>query len=368
MKAFFKSLGIVFLLLIGAIIIATISPKLGIVIGAALLLLPLAALFKPIPSLGLGHRGFSTAVAFFVGLPMTLMVIGMNAEAARYAELKRSDPVAYLAELKSVDGSKWLSEMAELDPVQYQAEIARIATEKEQREIAAREVEMARLAVEQAAAKQREIAAREVEAARQAVEQVAAEQRRAEMAAARVEAEQGKVAQHIEQLDREIASIPSTSAAKYTETVEQINVALILFGMWNLLYEQGVNLDLGPEGQKKHQRFKSLLVRKQAEMFPALRDAYGPAMRRQLWEADGSARTIGAGYRTVEFVSATFARNANIMQIHTEIQENLMMLRFTRAQYKWFKQASEYSYYDLDPPRDTDLGEWQANGRFRKVN
>jgi len=117
--------------------------------------------------------------------------------------------------------------------------------------------------------------------------------------------------------------------------------------------------------QKKRMQFRQLLVRKQAQLLPALRDAYGPAMRRQLWEADGSARTIGAGYRTVEFVSATFARNANIKQIHTEIRENLMMLRFTRAQYKWFRQASEFSYYALEVPKDSDIVKWESGGRYR---
>lgn len=88
-------------------------------------------------------------------------------------------------------------------------------------------------------------------------------------------------------------------------------------------------------------------------------------MRQQLWEADGSARTIGAGYKTVEFVSVAFARNANIKQIHTEIRENLMMLRFTRAQYKWIKEASEFSYYDMEVPKDSDIVKWESGGRFR---
>ncbi|MFD1378712.1 hypothetical protein [Fodinicurvata halophila] len=182
------------------------------------------------------------------------------------------------------------------------------------------------------------------------------------------EAEQRDVAQHLEQLDREIASLPNVSATKYTGSVDEINVVLSLIGAWNLLYEQGAELDLDPEGQQKRQRFKALLIRKQVEMFPALRDAYGPAMRRQLWEADGSARTIGSGYRTVEFVSQGFAQNANIKQIHTELHENLLMLRFTRAQYKWFKQASEYSYYTLEPPKDSDLVKWEAGGRFRLLD
>ncbi len=134
------------------------------------------------------------------------------------------------------------------------------------------------------------------------------------------------------------------------------------------MYEEGDKLDLNDKARQKRQQFRQLLVRKQAEMLPAMRDAYGPAMRRQLWEADGSARTVGAGYRIVEFVSVAFARNANIKQIHTEIRENLMMLRFTRAQYKWIKQASEFSYYDMEVPKDSDIVKWESGGRYRVLD
>lgn len=174
-----------------------------------------------------------------------------------------------------------------------------------------------------------------------------------------------KVTSHIEQLDREIASMPDVQASSYTSDVASINTGLLLIGAWSLLYEEGENLELDDDAKRKRQQFRELLVRKQAELLPKLRDAYGPAMRQQLWEADGSARTIGDGYRTVEFVSATFARNANIKQIHTEISENLAMLRFTRAQYKWFQQASEYTYFALEPPKDTDVVKWESGGRFR---
>lgn len=201
-------------------------------------------------------------------------------------------------------------------------------------------------------------AEREIEAAVQAEQLAEAETHRAAEAL-------NKVTAHIEQLDREIASIADVQASSYTSDVASINTGLLLIGAWSLMYEEGENLELDSDAQQKRQKFRQLLVRKQAELLPKMRDAYGPAMRQQLWEADGSARTIGAGYRTVEFVSATFARNANIKQIHTEIRENLMMLRFSRAQYKWFKQASEYTYYTLEAPKDTDIVKWESGGRFR---
>jgi hypothetical protein len=190
----------------------------------------------------------------------------------------------------------------------------------------------------------------------------------AEAAALRETEEEAKVTAYIEQLDREIASIPSVQASNYTEDITSINTGLLLIGAWALLYEEGENLNLNEEVRQKRQQFRQLLVRKQTNLLPAMRDAYGPAMRQQLWEADGSARTIGAGYKTVEFVSATFARNANIQQIHLEIRENLMMLRFTRAQYKWLKQASDFTYYTLEAPKDSDVVKWESGGRYRVLD
>ena len=345
MKGFFQGLGITVALLIAWSIVMAISPQAGMIFGIALLVVPLVALVRPLPSLGLNRRRFSVVLVLCVGLPATLAAIGMNADGKRMAELRNTDPTAYLAELRTKDEEKWLSELAVLDPEQHAAELALLDD--------ARAEEERRKAEELRA---REAAAREAEEARQA-----------EAEAQRAAEEAAKVTSYVEQLDREIASLPQVSAASYKETVDQINLGIILIGTWTLLYEQGADLPLDAAAQEKRQRFRSLLVRKQAEMLPALRDAYGPAMRQQLWEADGSAKTFGSGYRTVEFVNVAFARNANIRDIHNEIRENLLMLRFTRAQYKWFKEASEYSYFTLEPPQDTDLAMWESGGRFRIV-
>jgi hypothetical protein len=346
MKSFFKSFGIVLLLTIAGMILATAAPHIGVWVGLAFLVVPFFAIFKPLPQLHLGHRVFSAFVAFFVGLLTTAASFGLISDTQRLTDLRETNPTAYLAELEGKDQTQWLAELERLAPERHVVEAAKIA--------------------EVAAARQAETAAAEaVRAAEQERTQAA---QRAEAAALRAAENGAKVAAHIEQLDREIASIPSIQASKYTGDVTTINAGLLLIGVWSLLYEEGGNLDLNEEAQQKRQQFRQLLVRKQTEMLPIMRDAYGPAMRQQLWEADGSARTIGAGYRTVEFVSAAFARNANIQQIHLEIRENLMMLRFTRAQYKWFDRASDFSYYTLEVPRDSDIVKWGSNGRYTVLN
>lgn len=346
MKAFLKGLGIVVALTIAGMILATVAPQVGVWIGLAFVVVPLVAVFKPLPQLHLGHRAFSASVAFFVGLMTTAASYGLMSDMQRLADLRATDPSTYLAALEGRDQTKWLSELEELDPERYAEETAKIA-----------EAEAARRAEVEGA-----------EAARKAEAEAAAAARATEAAAERQAEQAAKVAAHIEQLDREIASIPGVQASKYTGDVTTINTGLLLIGAWALLYGEGDKLDLNDEARQKRQQFRQLLVRKQAEMLPAMRDAYGPAMRQQLWEADGSARTIGVGYRTVEFVSAAFARNANIKQIHLELRENLMMLRFTRAQYKWIKQATEFSYYDMEVPKDSDIVKWESGGRYRVLD
>ena len=343
MKAFLKGLGIVFALMVVGMIVAVTAPQIGLWVGLAFLVVPLVALFKPLPQLHLGHRGFSIAVAVFVGMMTTLASVSSNADNQKMAELRATDPTAYLAALESRDKTKWLAELKELAPERFAAESAKAA-----------EAEAARKAEADAA-----------EAARIAEQERAAALKQAEAEAARQADQDAKVAAYVEQLDREIASLPGVSAAKYTSDVPSINTGLILLGTWALLYEEGGKLPLTDEARAKREQFRRLLVNKQVQFLPALRDAYGPAMRQQLWEADGSARTIGAGYKTVEFVSVAFARNANIKQIHTDIRENLMMLRFTRAQYKWIKEASEFSYYDMEVPKDSDIVKWESGARWR---
>ncbi|MDD9709715.1 hypothetical protein PVW53_14020 [Seohaeicola sp. SP36] len=345
MKAFLKGLCIVVALTVGGMVFATTFPEVGLLIGPLFLLVPLIAIFKPLPQIYLGNRAFSASVAFFVGLVSTTLSYGAMLDAQGIAELRAADPTAYLTQLEVRDRAKWILELEELDPERYAIEKARIA-----------ELEAKRRAETEAA-----------EARIKAEAEAAAAERRAEAEAKRQAGQVVKVSAYIEQLDREIASIPGVKASKYTGDIAGINTGLVLIGAWALLFEEGENLSLTEEARQKREQFRKLLVNKQVELLPALRDAYGPIMRRELWEVDGSARTIGAGYRTVEFVSTAFVRNAGIQQIHSEIRENLMMLRFTRAQYKWFKEVSEYSYYTLEVPKDSEIVRWQSGGSFRKL-
>ncbi len=369
---FFKSVLIIFGLMVFAVIVSVISMKAGFYLGMVLLFVPIFALFKPLPRIGLGHRAFSLSVAFFIGFFTTVINLGNTqaADTAAMATLKVEDPDAYLAKLEAIDTDQWLTELAAMDPDRHAAELEKIAIEdarlEEVRKAEAAATEEKRL-IDEAAAEQTRLA--EAEIAEQAA-QVKAQAdlvKSEELAASRAEERKAEAVKYLRRLDIETNGVKNLKTSNYTSGIDDITKGLLLLGVWTMLYEEGAEFQSDPAVTDKRAAFGRQLVAAQQRLLPALRDAYGPAMRTALWEADGSARTIGAGYRTVEFVSGSFARNANIKQIHTEVRPQLLMLRFTRAQYKWIKLASEFSYYTMEPPSDKTLAIWQPNGSFRVV-
>lgn len=155
--------------------VSAASPGAGIAVGALLLIVPIIALFRPMKSLGLSHRGVSLITAVFVGFPVFLVAVVMweDAKQAELIALKKADPSAYLAVLRTEDHSLWLEELEVMDPERHRAELARIEAERASEEAARRE--------EQEAQAARERAERETEAARERAEQEARDaQERAE--------------------------------------------------------------------------------------------------------------------------------------------------------------------------------------------
>jgi len=78
------------------------------------------------------HRGKALlflVVAGFFSLQGAVM-FGEQRE-ARWAELRESEPAAYLAELHDIDEDRWFAELRELDPEAHATEAARRATQTE---------------------------------------------------------------------------------------------------------------------------------------------------------------------------------------------------------------------------------------------
>lgn len=163
------------------------------------------------------------------------------------------------------------------------------------------------------------------------------------------------------------ALVTNLKADDCTGEAKAILLCAELLNGFASLYADAKLEDLTPEDRRAADAFKVSIQKKQREMLPVLRDAYGPAMRKVLWEADGKARTFGPGYRTIEFTNYLFAANRNIKQIHEEMRATLLLLRFTRVQYKWLDADVEYTYFTLEPPKDGALVTWGQDGRFTEI-
>ena len=124
---FLKYVGIVFVLFIAAAFLSVKLPQIGLWVGLAFFILPVIAVFKPIPKIGLGSKGFNLALFLLVGLPtLTNSQSILKQQKTEYlAVLKADDPQAYLAELKKSNQQLWLSELSKIDPKAHKAELER---------------------------------------------------------------------------------------------------------------------------------------------------------------------------------------------------------------------------------------------------
>lgn len=181
---------------------------------------------------------------------------------------------------------------------------------------------------------------------------------------ARVEQQERKA--YLDRVRREINSFGTFDVRKFTGTNFGFLAVNTAFQVWASMVEEAKRLSLGPEGKALVEQFREGVIEVQKRALPEIRDAYGPHMRKLLWEKNLTAKTLGDGFRTIEFVGGVFAANRNIKAFNDELWETFRILRFKQVRYKWFKEVTEYTYFDIDGPDDGDLVVW-GDGTFRKI-
>ena len=174
-------------------------------------------------------------------------------------------------------------------------------------------------------------------------------------------------ARYIAQLHREVASLErGFNIAPYLDSKDNVMMGLVLFSAWATIYEEGKKYELSDEDEALRRKLRNLVLAAQQKALPRLRKAWSQALNKSLWEVDITASALGGRSETLELVGAIYAANANKRSSMKELWEALMLLRFKRIQFKWFKYEDEFTYWQVPSPTDKDLIVWE-NSTPRKV-
>ncbi|MDD3285347.1 MAG: hypothetical protein PHG95_01825 [Patescibacteria group bacterium] len=158
----------------------------------------------------------------------------------------------------------------------------------------------------------------------------------------------------IESIEKEIDSIGKFDNTKYRGTPENLAFEVALFKVWAIEIQEAKN-DSNQEVKNIGQQLENKVKQLQIKEFPLMRKEYGSLIGKKLWENDIDVNVSGQSYNTIEFIGGIFAANKNIKEIHATLIEMLEMLRFDRANYKWYEYDSSYSYFKIESHADSDI-------------
>lgn len=134
----------------------------------------------------------------------------------------------------------------------------------------------------------------------------------------------------------------------------QLEVALFS-GYAKIINQYKSNTD--PEIKSLLSKFEKKVSQLQINEFPKIRKAYAGFLADTMWENNIEIEAGGSSNKTITFTGSIYANNKNIADSHSIVLENLKTLRFTRANYKWFKYDEEYTYYKIDSYPDSKVTE-----------
>lgn len=158
-----------------------------------------------------------------------------------------------------------------------------------------------------------------------------------------------------EQLTRELRSInEGIEFSIYRETVESLQIELVLFSSWAKTIAAGQSSDDNEINILANQ-LKSKVEKLQVREFPILRKEYAKIAAKKMWENDIDVTSSSKGKRYINFSGGVFAANKNKQDFQEQVKEVLTMFRYKQSRYRWYKGASEYTYYTIYEGKDSDL-------------
>ncbi len=151
-----------------------------------------------------------------------------------------------------------------------------------------------------------------------------------------------------------ISAQPPSSSAQIRQTASQI-------AMLSAVVADGDNYASDPAAARARATLKAALSKRQALVYPVLRAGFAKLTAESMWEHNIAAAAVGEGKRTLRLTGGTFANNANIKEFQQSGADIYQLTRYRRIEYRWFKGADEFTYYNLEPPADSAVGTWSGD-------
>lgn len=152
------------------------------------------------------------------------------------------------------------------------------------------------------------------------------------------------------QIKRELASLNKGVRVGDGENIASLQMDVVLFGAYWKILQEGEQSD-DPEVKKLANEMKAKVIALQLKVFPLIRKKYVAFAKELLWEHDIEVYATAHG-RTINLTSSIFAANKNIKDAQDLLYQNMKLFRFSQAQYRWYKEDDEFTYYNINPPAD----------------
>lgn len=157
-------------------------------------------------------------------------------------------------------------------------------------------------------------------------------------------------------LRKTIEDIKNVEFNKFRGSLADLQLELILFNEWRKIIEESDKMSQKgtEESRQLAEKLKKTVQNIQSKEFPILRKEYVKEAKKIMWEHDIDV-SGSSNNRTINFTGGIFAANKNIKEFQENTHTILKNFRFRQANYRWYKGASEFTYYKIYEEKDTDL-------------
>lgn len=165
-----------------------------------------------------------------------------------------------------------------------------------------------------------------------------------------------KIEVRIQKTNNEISQISKFDNTLYRGSIVNLDAEITVFR----IYAKKINELLASENAeliKLGKIYKSKILYLQTKEFPLMRKEYAKIIKNKLWEEDIDVYISGSRNTSINYTGGIFAANKNISDFQSGVSYMLRKLNFKRANYRWYKGETGYTYYTISSNKDNELVE-----------